>query len=178
MSLQRTVRVTVNCCFMSKILPTWLNVSCRCRNWNIACPSCTSNFGLRCARLGRTGCPKLCLHMTWYDMIVKSSSTNMQTDIFPYTEHIFNCFSKDRGIQAPLCYELANSCLSLSALEPKTVTQLCCVSYKAYQCMWQTSSAQQKCLFVTLLQGTHITEKNIDKHFVKNIHQQYHENSK
>lgn len=56
---------------MSKMLPTWLNVSCRCRNWNIACPGCTSNFGLRCTRLGRTGCPKLCLHK--HDMIWLSS---------------------------------------------------------------------------------------------------------
>jgi hypothetical protein len=63
-SLWRIVWVTINCCFMSKMLPTWLNVSCRCRNWNIACPSCTSNFGLRCTRLGRTGCPEFCLQIT------------------------------------------------------------------------------------------------------------------
>jgi hypothetical protein len=62
-SLQRIVWVTINCCSMSKMLPTWLNVPCRRRNWNFACPSHTSNFGLRCTQLGRTACPKLCLQM-------------------------------------------------------------------------------------------------------------------
>jgi hypothetical protein len=40
------------------------------------------------------------------------------------------------------------------------------------------SSVEQKCSFATLLQSSHIMEKNINEHFVKNIHQQYQGNSK
>lgn len=50
----------------TQMLPTWLNVSCRCRNWNISCPNRTSNFSLCCIRLHGTGCPKLCLDMKWH----------------------------------------------------------------------------------------------------------------
>ena len=84
---------------------------------------------LACAALGlvEPAVPNFaCTWHIWYDMIVKSPLTNIQTDIFPYTEHIFNCFSKERGIQAPLCYELANSCLSLSALDSHSVV-LCLI---------------------------------------------------
>jgi len=62
---------------------------------------------LACAALGLVEPAVPNFACKWHDMswqTAKSPSTNMQTDIFPYTEHIFNCFSKDREIQAPLCY--------------------------------------------------------------------------